>query len=352
MRSSVGLLACFFVLSALARAAWPPPQGWTVSEAPIDPAMAALSNEQVIDQLVYAEPDVRRPWSSQQFWPIGGIPRVGQDVPFQSSAAIELVRRGLRVLPALLAHLTDARPTRMVYAVREPRPGGNSDFTYSDEYDPRNGARPLAGVNTKARRKIDEEGTYTFKVGDLCYAAIGQIVGRDLAVVRSSGEDADGISGAHSANPGDRFLEINSPVATPALAEAVRTDWNNLTADEHLELLRAQVAVTMPRHPHLAPGLTRLLFYYPSEGAPIAERLLRRKLDDNAKGPGSDDLTNSWNQADFLPQVEPYRWDHLRDVLLENLRASVRLTDEALALLPPNTWQPSVPSLGSDRGIL
>lgn len=349
------VLVLSFAQALIAAATQPVPPGWVTPSVAIDPAVHALSTATLIDRLQDAEPDFSPPQNRAKFWAIGGVPRLGVSVAFRSGAAVELVRRGVSALPALLEHLSDARRTKMIYVVRPFGPANGTGAAYSDEYDPREPGHVTVAVNTKLRRQLDEDGTYTFKVGDLCYAAVGQIVGRELKAVRSGDDDADIISGVFSANPGDRFVSINSPVAVPALADAVRADWSDLSTTQHLQLLREQSELPVRRHSVNEPGLVRLLFYHPTAGAEFAERLLHRRLGRGRAAPGEpkpgdEAVTFGW-QAMLVRQLSPFHWDGLDQALLDSIHEAGRIAEEELKALPANTWEPSIQALGSDLAL-
>jgi len=103
---------------------------------------------------------------------------------------------------------------------------------------------------------------YTFRVGDVCFVAIGQIVNRRL--------------NASSYHP-TACLAINSPVETPALAAAVRQDWAGLTREQHKQSL-VQDALRKGSFAREGDALIRLSFYYPEEGERTALKLLARPL--------------------------------------------------------------------------
>jgi hypothetical protein len=180
----------------------------------------------------------------------------------------ELTRRGLSALPALLAHLDDARPTRLVVTgVTEPNantPQGQhvtngpvpfaAEF-YTGEYDARVRTIPrfkCDGVCTSPDKAFS--GSYTVKVGDVCFALVGQIVDRNLAVLRY-----------HSGG----ILAVNSPVQDPALAARARQDWSGLTADAHkAQLLDDLHNAADERETY--PALARLRYYYPDAYAALS----------------------------------------------------------------------------------
>jgi hypothetical protein len=172
----------------------------------------------------------------------GGV--LGSSKPEISPIMRELVRRGVKALPDLIAHLDDSRATKVVV-------GDNRFFDakwHKDEYDPRyrDPRKQPAGLNSAPRinyKRFIEK--YKVHVGDLCYVAIGQIINRQLYAVRYQPSGC---------------LVVNSPVETPSLAAAVRQDWSGLTAEGHRQSLRHDA---LDPSPFAAPAaLKRLWFYY------------------------------------------------------------------------------------------
>jgi hypothetical protein len=365
--------AAWFITASLCTAASLPtkdsrqsvPAGWITSGAPADPELGRASVDQLIDRLPQATPDFAPHSEFDPFWPIGGCPNLGSSrarVFFTSPAAVELVRRGLDALPQLLDHLTDARRTRLIYAVNAKEPRTPQSAAFGDDYDPR-GAEKTAGpsaVNTGVRTPLNEDGTYTFKVGDICFVIVGQIVGRRLHAVHTSVEDADFLSGVFPASPGLEFQTIDSPVARPALAEAARAEWHGLTEAEHEQLLRESLHRPPARRPFggsrsdpSIPNfeiLARLLYYYPVAGTDAAERLLRRKIvGDHA--PATEDTATFWTQAQVVRKLPPFHSERLDAALLDLFHHAVADADAELKLRPNGKWDPSVPSLGSDVAL-
>jgi hypothetical protein len=374
-------IVCAILLTAIANS--PPafaqvqavvdlPAGWSVSAGSTDPALAELTEEQLIDRLRDTEPTVRtRAEPTYLFWGIGGVVNFGGgsvNVPVNSPAAVELVRRGWRALPALLAHLTDARPTKLVYAVPKPVAGRQAALAFGDDYDPRirGAANATAGVNTGERTPLDDRGTYTFRIGELCYAVLGQIVNRDLRAVRCGSEDAMIFSGSRSSNPGDWFKTINSPIVRPGLAAAARADWGGLTAQALGDSLRDDFQRPVPNPPKdrivltsaLYDGaLPRLLFYYPSRGLELAEARLRRTLTEPIAGfpgnpPADGSTVDPWEQSRFVTTLAPFHADRLQAALLDLFRRAAARAEADLRMQPEGTWDPSVPSLGSDLALV
>lgn len=344
------------------------PAGWAVSAPPADPTLAKLSEEQLIDRLRDAAPATGPGLGSiESFWPMGsGVLLTGGAVSMRvdSPAMVELARRGQRALAPLLVHLTDARPTQLVYAVPKAMAGRTTSLAFSDEYDPRvTGSTPV-GVNTGERTPLGDSGIYTFRVGDLCYVILGQIVNRELRAVRASGEKAAVFSGHFSPNPGDSFQTINSPIERPALAAAARADWSGVTAQAHAESLRDDFhrPVIRPaenvvaRAPAWHTGtITRLLYYYPTLGTELAEVQLRKTLsrrEDGYPPPPERNLVSTWDQSRFVTALAPFKSDPLQAALLDLFRQAAAQAEADLRALPPGTWEPAVPSLGGDLALL
>jgi hypothetical protein len=156
-------------------------------------------------------------------------------------------------MPELMAHLEDARPTKL--AVGE----GFFTFRYfADEYDPR--VRPPAQTWTRPteehmraefQRELDHQikGAYTVRVGDVCYALVGQIVNRNLAALRYQPS---------------AILVVNSPIEMPTLAADVRRDWTGIDSDQLKNSLLSDARVGTNSYA-VGAALQRLRFYFPDE---------------------------------------------------------------------------------------
>jgi hypothetical protein len=188
---------------------------------------------------------------------------LGQPAPCLPPQMRELVRRGTEALPALIRHLEDARPTKLLVGGTFGNGIPYMFEEYGDEYEPK---RPVPPVSRPAY--IDEmqkngfRGTYTVKIGDVCFALIGQIVNRSLIAVR------------YQPSAG---LIVNSPVQRPELAALVRADWN----DADLETLRASllsdIHASKNRYQSKS-ALARLRFYFPDVYSQLAgDDLTKRK---------------------------------------------------------------------------
>lgn len=196
-----------------------------------------------------------------EFWP------VSPPAPAVSSAMSELVSAGTTAVPELLRHLRDERPSRVVL-----RSAGNSRLWYGDIYDPRTHPSPHSFplVNTRTVETYWASGpghpthdldSYTVKIGDLCFVALGKIVNRCLNT--ATGTPANFI--------------ISSPVTNPALAAAARRDWAGLTPNAHRRSLVFDAQHDLDRG-HARDAVIRLCYWYPDAGQLVTQRLLSRKL--------------------------------------------------------------------------
>jgi len=206
----------------------------------------------------------------------------------------ELVRRGAAVLPNLITHLQDDRET----GLKIIQGGHLGVMGHADEYharhdDPKrwppgvtSGMELFAGWS----KHVDE---YVVKVGDLCYVAVGQIVNRQLRAIRYQ--------------PTGCWV-VNSPVATPSLAAAVKHDWSGVTAEEHKQsLMRLGTGDWWIAD---SGAVKRLCFYYPRDGEEFVARLLRRPLyDDNAL------FFFVWDR--LVKEKQPEKWKLLVDDFVE-----------------------------------
>lgn len=182
----------------------------------------------------------------------------------------ELVRRGPEALPALLAHLDDARRTHLAVGGSVMDGGMFMAQGFATEYHARwpsgpKGCSMFCGYfGDEKPEPSDREADraawpdkYTVRVGDVCYALVGQIVGRNLSAVRYQPS---------------AILVVNSPVHRPRLAEWTRRDWSGLTREQHRASLMSDViAGNGQQGRHMArEALVRLRFYYPQTYARLA----------------------------------------------------------------------------------
>ena len=171
----------------------------------------------------------------------GGV--LGSPAPKVPPAMRELVRRGVAALPHLIEHLGDRRPTKLTLG---------KDFfmfrEFHDEYDMRFRSTQMPYLPRYAKEKSFLS-SYTIKVGDVCYALIGQIVNRNLLPVR------------YQPTAG---LIINSPIESPELIDRVKKDWSGLDEKAHKESLLADAQYGEDLWV-FGPALARLRFYYPAD---------------------------------------------------------------------------------------
>jgi len=242
------------------------PTGAHDSQPAGDPALASLSSETLVERLVEESSEGIGSHSTAWFGgfiAINETPRfhggvLGAAKPKVSPVMRELVRRGVAALLVLIRHLTDARPTKLTVGE------GFMGRSFRDEYSPRyvDPNRQPHGVNH--RKDLERFDRYTLKVGDLCYVVVGQIVNRGLRAVRYQPS---------------LCLVVNSPIETPALADAVKADWDGLTAEEHQRsLYEDALDLANPWAAQIA--LPRLLYYYPGSGKSLALRMLDRPFYD------------------------------------------------------------------------
>jgi hypothetical protein len=183
----------------------------------------------------------------------GGV--IGSVAPKNFPQMTELVRRGVISLPLLIKHLEDNRPTKLIVG------GDFFMFRYfSDEYD----SKTMAHRGGSARLERNFHGKYTVRVGDVCYALIGQIVNRNLLPIR------------YQPTAG---LVVNSPIEAPVLIEEVKRDWADIDAKEHMASLLADARACNDNDLwEYEPALRRLRFYYPDEYRQQAAGSLKEKV--------------------------------------------------------------------------
>ncbi len=260
-------------------------------------AASSQMPEQLIDRLTRIDchgPGLYNYWPYDDFWAVlgdawhAGAPPPGSGPPDCIPDAMrELVRLGPKALPALVKHISDARPTRIkVGSKLDPKVMYVGDQLFAGEYDPRVRAyREPCKDEACTARSFDDP--YTVKVGDVCFVLIGQIVNRELVAARYQ------MTG---------YLIVNSPVETPWLATKVRADWTGMSAGglraSLLADLRSLTAPSVPGYKRpsrdketdeeresedflldrlRAGALRRLRFYYPDTYAALSGPDLDRR---------------------------------------------------------------------------
>ena len=267
----------------------------TASHSRAEPQWQSLSVDELIDQLVHVGPegfglDDRSVHCMGFFVATDSLAECSALVSsFEAPPAFrELVRRGAAALPDLLAHVRDGRRTQLcLRTFREgetwadvaddaPAVGPFAAIIFDQEYSPRrrSSCDPRTPPNdTPASTFTDAldlgdgarfPDSYTVRVGDLCYTAIGQIVNRPLDSVVYGGENC---------------INMSSPVEDPVLASAVRRDWSGLSADAHYQSLVADAYDPGLGSAWWAVGaLKRLRFYFPDRAEQVLVSLLARRI--------------------------------------------------------------------------
>ncbi len=259
---------------------------------------------QLIDQLVeVSEPGFGYSvyFSGSEFLPYEGTGEMGTLVigasrATRSETLRKLVERGVDAVPALLAHIDDARRIKMrpvagmdwmsfaaeydfnshtrgsapegvndeamPEADSVPLPFTVNDLSFADlrqrlrrletSPDPSSGSRAGAAIQASDLERVvggfqrfTEQHAVT--VGDLCFVALGQIVNRRFSATRYQPTGG---------------LIVNSPTRSSALKKAVSDDWGGLTKERHKQLLVEDFV--KPDHEARREGAyLRLAFYYP-----------------------------------------------------------------------------------------
>ncbi len=188
------------------------------------------------------------------------------------AAMRELVRRGPAVIPVLLEHLGDARATHVIVGDTAKKGtrhvlGENwyRSTAFGQEYEPRVyvPTPPRQGPYFPQYVERPFRGAYVVKVGDICYALMGQIVNRFLVLM---------------AEHEDIAMVVNSPVEMPALAAKVRADWG---VGDPAVLLQASLLADIREDRYgndAAYAMVRLRFYFPEAYRQLSGRDLEKRL--------------------------------------------------------------------------
>jgi len=118
------------------------------------------------------------------------------ELPTFSPAMSALVGRGVEAIPALISHLDDARTVKVGVVPWETHRNqddpGRVWAAYRFELGNDNEPRFEGHVNSLPFIVRDIDGHW-ITVGDLCYAAIGQIVNRNLNVLKYGGSNCGSV---------------------------------------------------------------------------------------------------------------------------------------------------------------
>ena len=227
--------------------------------------------------------------SGNAFSPVPGQSRADTmlltDHGLQPSDSLkQLVALGPDALPFLLDALDDQTPTKITIE----HGGGIGIMRQASELhlnpvNPAEEAVYKAREKSPAREEEEKEHitSYTVKVGDVCFVAIGQIVGRSYQAVRYQPTAC---------------IMLNSPVHDSKLCAEVRAIWKSKEPRRKLfEALLADYATEGVFNGRSLDGwdcgnqfqcgaALRLLYYFPNE----ASALIARRLDNLAVGKDAD----------------------------------------------------------------
>jgi len=242
-----------------------------------------------------------------------------------SDAFRTLVEMGPSALPYLLEALEDRTPTKLIV------PDATSPVTsmYLDTYllgNPLNRAEARA-LARPAATEDDDDGvyeSYKVKVGDVCFVAVGQIVGRPYLAVRYQPT---------------AIVVVTSPVESARVRDRVRTAWAGPDPTRRLfdSLLFDYATEGLFNGDSLdgwdegsefqIEAAIRLLYYFPGEAAPlIAARLRSFDVKGTVRGDGSmkREVKNGVRTVDFIKAV---RWSK-EPVIREALADIAKRTDD------------------------
>lgn len=244
----------------------------------------------------------------------------------------QLVAFGPRALPFLLEALEDKTPTKL----KQNHTGGFGGMFLCTEMD----SNPTNSVEQKSiaslpKREIGFSNgrsitDYSVTVGDVCFVAVGQIVGRAYLAIRYQPT---------------AIIVINSPVEEKALAEAVRDIWSSTNAAQRLfDSLLFDYSTEGVFNGESLDGwdianklqcqaALRMLYYFPQETSQlIAQRLARLDV----RQPPEDKthwmdsyLTNGVRAEEFIKAVA---WSDDPLIRRELLNIFKRTTDAQILL--------------------
>lgn len=243
----------------------------------------------------------------------------------------KLVEFGPRALPFLLAALEDKTATKLTMT----HGGGFGGMYHENEMwgNPVNPTESRILAGKKQDKKTEHIDSYTIKVGDVCYVAIGQIVGRSYSAVRYQPT---------------AIIVLNSPTHDEQLRKMAREIWASDNAGQKLlDALLLDYATEGVFNGRSLDGwglgdylqrgaAMRLLYYFPKETAGIiAERI--DKLDLSATTRYKDGSDSSMKQCvangvradEFL---EAINWCEEEPIQAALLRAFERAGDVDVVL--------------------
>jgi HEAT repeat protein len=236
-----------------------------------------------------------------------GTGLLGGERPRTSDAFRTLVGMGPAALPSLLEALGDRTPTKLT--VPDPTAPLTMMWLATDlPANPLNRAEAQALARPAADDDDDGDGladSYRVKVGDVCFVAVGQIVGRAYQAARYQPT---------------AMVAVTSPVESRAVRDRVRAAWGGPDPARRLfdSLLFDYATEGLFNGDSLdgwsegsdfqVEAAVRLLYYFPRESAPLIAARLRSfdvKVTDRGDGWMKRDVKNGVRVIGFVKAV---RW--------------------------------------------
>lgn len=242
----------------------------------------------------------------------GGI--VGAGPVERSDPLTKLVELGPRVLPLLLKALENATPTKLTIKHGGLAEGMIGGMHFAREMR----GNPLSRIESEVLGEQvqfvwggggwqeDAGDSYTLTVGDFCFVAIGQIVGRSYEALRYQ--------------PTMVYV-LNSPTRDPTLLEQTRNIWSGeKPMNRVLESLLMDYSTRATSHflkreskfygtwagalasSFQCTAATRLMYYFPEHAGPLISRRLR-ELDLGVGITGSEE----WRTREEKNKVDTHR---------------------------------------------
>ena len=204
-------------------------------------------------------------YGGSDFPPVDGqaqwsVATLSDSRPHRRNAALaKLVELGPTSLPALLAHLDDKRPSKIVVK----HESGFGGMWHAAEVP---AATPAEREKLKAILPGGDDldghaqgiSEHTVTVGDLCFVAVGMITNRPYNAVRYQPTAC---------------IVVNSPTTTPEIARAVRSLWQSTPITD---ALRQHLAADFQSGGRLRSGAAvRWLYYFPDDALPSIKTALK-----------------------------------------------------------------------------
>jgi hypothetical protein len=255
-------------------------------------------------------------WSGHNFSAVEDSEKHGARIldgkrPKGSPVIRDLVKMGAKAVPLLIAHLDDARKSKLTFKHRGDF--GGMSFSREYDYNRRTAKSAPEGVNGDLfSEKGDPANEHTLTVGDLCFVTLGQIVNRGFSAIRYQPT---------------AIIVVNSPTRSKALLAAIRKEWTGLTPEKHRESLITDARLS-DYCGRVEGAILRLGYYFPDSAEKVVlnqlakptycvfrvEEFLREKLYATADAKERKRLFEEW-----VNQEGPAFKDGLLIYLLEDV---------------------------------